>query len=115
MADNDEALETKPRFAWHANTKEECAKELGCDESLLTQGLTTAQAQERLTKYGPNKLTEKEKVTLLERIWNQIANVLVGILLFVALVSFIRALTATETDDIVSNWIQVGLILFVIT
>ena len=78
-------------------------------------GLTTAQAQERLAQYGPNKLTEKEKVTLLQRIWHQVANVLVGILVFVAVVSAVRAATATNNEDIVSNCIQVGLIMFVIT
>ena len=30
-------------------------------------GLTTEQAQERLAKYGPNKLKEGEKPTLLQR------------------------------------------------
>ena len=30
------------------------------------EGLTTAQAQERLAKYGPNKLKEAEKPTLLQ-------------------------------------------------
>ena len=31
------------------------------------EGLTSAQAQERLAKYGPNKLKEGEKPTLLQR------------------------------------------------
>lgn len=52
---------------------------------------------------------------MLEKIWNQVANVLVGILLFVAIVSAIRAATADNSQVILTNWIQVGLILFVIT
>ena len=32
-----------------------------------SDGLTTAQAKERLEKYGPNKLKEAEKPTLLQR------------------------------------------------
>ena len=84
-------------------------------ENLLSTGLSTAQAQQRFEKYGPNKLSEKEKVTLLQRIWAQVANVLVGILVFVAVVSAIRAATADVGEDVVTNTIQVGLIVFVIT
>ena len=43
-------------------------------------------------------MSEKEKVTLLQRIWNQVANVLVGILVFVAIVSAVRAGTATISE-----------------
>ena len=43
-------------------------------------GLSTGKAQELLKIYGPNQLTEKKKKTLLERIWGQVNNVLVGIL-----------------------------------
>ena len=51
------------------------------------KGLSTAQASELFKQYGPNELTEKKKKTLLERIWNQVNNVLVGILAVVAVVS----------------------------
>jgi len=40
---------------------------------------------------------------------------LVSILVFVAIVSGIRAATAEETQNKITNWIQVGLIVFVIT
>lgn len=103
------------QFPWHASTKEECYKELGLDESLPRTGLSTADAAARLAKYGPNKMTEKEKVTIWQRIWAQVANVLVGILVFVAVVSAARAATADNTDDVITNSIQVGLIVFVIT
>lgn len=105
----------KPDTPWHSMTLEAVYKELGKDPSLKKSGLTTAEANERLERYGENKLSEKRQVTLLERIWKQVANVLVGILVFVAVVSAIRAATATDGDTILTNWIQVGLILFVIT
>jgi Ca2+-transporting ATPase len=111
----DTADERPPPYPWHANSKADCYKELGCADNLQAVGLTTADAQKRLETYGPNKLSEKEKVTLLQRIWHQVANVLVGILVFVAVVSAIRAATADESTVIVTNTIQVGLILFVIT
>ena len=109
----EEAVEEVPRYPWHAHTREECYKELGVESNVLSVGLTTDDAKTRLAKYGPNKLTEKEKVTLLQRIWNQVANVLVGILVFVAIVSLARAVTSTTSENIVSNSIQVGLIVFV--
>jgi Ca2+-transporting ATPase len=102
-------------YPWHAKTADECFQELGCKNDHLTTGLTTEEANARLQKYGENKLSEKEKVTLLQRIWNQVANVLVGILVFVALVSAIRAATIETTDGKITNTIQVCLIIFVIT
>jgi hypothetical protein len=53
-------------------------------------------------------------VTLCERIYHQLANVLVGILVFVAAVSAVRAATADKSEDVLTNSIQVGLIIFVI-
>lgn len=102
-------------FPWHASSKEDCFRQLECSNDILKAGLTSAEATARLEKYGSNILAEKEKVTLLQRIWKQVANVLVGILVFVAIVSAIRAATAEETQNKITNWIQVGLIVFVIT
>jgi magnesium-transporting ATPase (P-type) len=103
------------QFPWHASTQDECFKELGLDDTLPSKGLTTEDAASRLTKYGRNQMTAKEKVTLLQKIWDQVANVLVGILVFVAVVSVVRAATADNADDVTTNSIQVALIVFVIT
>jgi magnesium-transporting ATPase (P-type) len=110
-----EVEEKKVPFPYHAKSKEEVFKELNCADNILSQGLTSEDAKARLSKYGTNQMSTKAKVTLCKKIYDQIANVLVGILIFVAIVSVARALTATTTDNIVSNWIQVGLIVFVIT
>lgn len=99
---------------FHAKTAKECFHELDCSENLLQEGLTTAEASKRLEKFGYNKLTEKTKVTLLQRIWKQIANVLVAILVIVAIVSLVRAVTTTVSEEIVTDWIQFGLIVFVV-
>jgi magnesium-transporting ATPase (P-type) len=79
------------------------------------KGLSTTQASELLKQYGLNQLTEKKKKTLLERIWGQVNNVLVAILVVVAIVSAAKATTAKTTEDAVTNWLEVGLIIFVIT
>jgi len=112
---NDTGLPVKSLFPWHARSKEECFHELACPADHYKKGLTTEEAKRRLEKYGYNKLSEKEKVTLLERIWKQVANVLVGILVFVAVVSAIRAATVEDNESKVTNTIQVVLIFFVIT
>ena len=102
--------EVRNEPAWHALSKEEVFVELSVSENIRREGLTTAEAAKRLEQYGPNQLSEKEKVTLLQKIWNQVNNVLVGILVFVAVISAIRAVT----DDPVTNSIQVGIIVGVI-
>jgi magnesium-transporting ATPase (P-type) len=91
-------------------TKAEVFAKLDLPDDIRKKGLTTEQAQARLVKYGENKLSEKRKVTLLEKIWHQVNNVLVLILVIVAVVSVVRAFT----DDPLTNWIQVGIIVGVI-
>lgn len=111
-------VDRSQQFPWHAKTKEECFKELGCAENLNRVGLTSADAASRLEKYGYNQMTGKEKVTIWQKIWHQVANVLVGILIFVAVISAIqavRSMLANDTENIITWWIQVFLIVFVIT
>lgn len=112
--DTGVAAEQIRTFPYHARTTEECFQQLGCSSNVMKEGLTSADAAARLQTFGPNKLSEKEKVTLCKRIYDQIANVLVGILIFVAVVSLARAVTSHTVDEIVSNWIQIALIVFVI-
>jgi magnesium-transporting ATPase (P-type) len=76
--------------------------------------LTEEEAKQRLEKYGPNKMTSGKRKTMLERIWNQLNNVLVLVLVIVAVVSGVRAAFATIFDIILTNWIQVGIIVGVI-
>jgi magnesium-transporting ATPase (P-type) len=107
-------------FPFHASTKEECFKHLGVSDTVMhhRSGLTDIEAADRLQHYGSNKLSEKEKVTIWQRIWHQVANVLVGILVFVALVSAGQAIRFATVEpnkqNVITNWIQVALIAFVI-
>jgi len=110
----DEEVKDVP--PWHAMENEAVFEALGCGADHEKKGLTSKEAAARIEKYGYNKLSEKEKVTLLERIWAQVANVLVGILVFVAVVSAFRAVFNGGDPEIrLTNWIQVGLIVTVIT
>jgi magnesium-transporting ATPase (P-type) len=123
-------------FPFHAVTKEDCYKYLEVgdidnnsnddsnDDALLSSpyqqlGLTTAQAQERLDQYGPNQLSSRTQKTIWQRIWYQIANVLVAILVVVSVVSAAQAIrfatmTPPDQENVVTNSIQVALLVSLI-
>jgi Ca2+-transporting ATPase len=112
MAEEVVAVDPLP---WHTMTKEEVYKELDLKDDILTTGLTDAEAEERLEKYGYNKLTEKEKETIWQKIWNQINNVLVLILFIVAVISLISAfIIPNDINPRYTNFIQIAIILGVI-
>lgn len=115
-------FETAEREAvsWHALTYDESILKLRCNENLLQTGLSSDEAAKRLEEYGPNKISEQEKETIWQKIRKQIADVLVCILVLIALVSAARAIVEQVRPDsnnqtILTNWIQVGLIILVIT
>mmetsp|Transcript_15323 Transcript_15323/g.34358 ORF Transcript_15323/g.34358 Transcript_15323/m.34358 type:complete len:1069 (-) Transcript_15323:151-3357(-) len=109
-----------PTISWHSLTVAETVEKLGRNPNLPEVGLTSEEAKELLEKHGPNAMTAAEKETIWMKIYHHLANVLVMILLTVAAVSCARAIVEMkrETKDsttILTSWIQVGLILFVIT
>ena len=85
------------------------AEEVLHDLDVSTEGLTTEQAQERLAKYGPNKLKEAEKPTLLQRFLTQLKDPMLIILLIAAAVSAVTGMLAGE-----SEWAEVIIILAVV-
>lgn len=124
MGKDAEAVDATPErevVSWHALSVDECITRLRCDADLCKAGLTSAQAAERLEQYGPNKMSEAEKETLCQKIWKQVANVLVCILVVVAVVSAARAIVEQVAvaepngTTILTSWVQVGLITTVIT
>ncbi len=62
-----------------------------------TNGLTQGEAAQRMGKYGPNKLAEGKKVTLLQRFLQQLSDPMIIILLVAALVSGITAAYSGES------------------
>jgi len=124
MAPKDiENTEDAPKadiISWHALTVEETVQRLRCKETLVSEGLTDAEAAQRLEEYGPNRMTEAEKETIWQKIWKQVANVLVCILVVVAVVSAARGIVEQVRENpnsttILTSWVQVGLIVTVIT
>ena len=60
-------------------------------------GITSSEAKTRVETCGPSQLTEKKRKSLLRRIWEQVNNVLVAILVFIAVFSSAKAATAKDT------------------
>ena len=85
------------------------AAEVLQDLGVGAEGLTTEQAQERLAKYGPNKLKEAPKPTLIQRFLTQLKDPMLIILLIAAGVSALTGMLAGE-----SEWAEVIIILAVV-
>lgn len=68
---------------YYLKEKEEVLKEQGTTE----QGLTPAEARARLEKYGPNKLAERKRKSLLAKFFGEMANPMVLVLIAAALIS----------------------------
>ncbi|MEG6504367.1 cation-translocating P-type ATPase [Nitratidesulfovibrio sp. 1201_IL3209] len=69
---------------WHAMTTDDVARTLDTDPA---RGLSAAQAEERLTRHGPNELTHEERPSPLRMFLGQFANVLIVILLAAVVLS----------------------------
>lgn len=67
--------------------------------SSRTEGLSDAQAQERLAEYGPNRLRAKKKKSNLQRFLEQFKDVMILILIAAAVVSFVVACNGHDTSE----------------
>ena len=74
-----------------------------------TNGLSQAEAQKRLEKYGPNKLKEGKKPTLLQRFFAQLKDPMLIILMVAAAVSALTGMLSGE-----SEWAEVIIIVAVV-
>ena len=85
------------------------AREVLTELGVGPEGLSSQQAQERLAKYGPNKLKEGAKPTLLQRFLAQLRDPMLIILLIAAGVSALTGMLAGENE-----WAEVIIILAVV-
>ncbi|MFE7376987.1 cation-translocating P-type ATPase [Bacillus cereus] len=69
---------------WYSKTKDQIVTDFKTNEQI---GLKADSVNERLKQFGPNELTAKQKRTLWQRIFAQINDVLVYVLLIAALIS----------------------------
>ena len=78
-------------------SKEKVLKEVGSSE----KGLTSAEAGQRLGKYGYNRIEEGKKVTIFQRILAQISNPMVLILIAAAVISgIVSRLSGESLSDV---------------
>ena len=77
---------TQEQQKWYAMTPEEVARQLKVDPA---KGLSTAEAQQRLTQYGPNELAAGKKESGLQAFLRQYKDLMQIILLVAAAVSLI--------------------------
>lgn len=89
----------------YTQSTNEVLQSLGVEAS----GLTNDQARERLKQYGPNKLKETEKPSLMQRFMAQLKDPMLIILLIAAGVSALTGMLAGE-----SEWAEVIIILTVV-
>ncbi len=90
-------------------TYTQSAEEVLLDLGVGAEGLTSAQAKERLEKYGPNKLKEAEKPTLLQRFIAQLKDPMLIILMAAAGVSALTGMLSGHNE-----WAEVIIILTVV-
>jgi P-type Ca2+ transporter type 2C len=73
------------------------------------EGLTSKEAEKRLEKYGPNRLKEEEKPSLLKRFFEQLKDPMLIILMIAAVVSAITGMVSGE-----GGWADVIIIMVVV-
>ena len=82
-------------FMWHTKAQDDSAKELNVD---VRSGLSESEVQARMQKYGPNRLSERKKRTVLQRFLSQLKSPLIYILMAAALIA---ALLGETTDTVI--------------
>ncbi len=85
---------------WHALGVHDATQALETDAQA---GLTSAEAKRRLAEYGPNELKEEPPPTFFERLWNQLTDFVVMILLVSAVIS-----------AILGDWIEAAAIMSIV-
>jgi magnesium-transporting ATPase (P-type) len=96
--DSEEAVTAA--VPWHNQTAEETVRRL---ETRADRGLSPEEARQRLEQYGPNRLPEAQRESVLIRFLKQFHNVLIYVLLVAAVVT-----------ALLGEWIDTGVILAVV-
>ena len=74
------------------------------EQQTTAEGLSSAEAERRREKYGPNKLKDAEKPSLIQRFFNQLKDPMLIILMIAAAVSALTGVLSTVT-----GWVSNGI------
>jgi len=85
---------------WHALNVQDAVQALQADGH---NGLSPAEAKQRLEQYGPNELEEKAPPTFWDRLWNQLTDFIVIILIVSAVIS-----------AVLGDWIEAVVIMAIV-
>ena len=89
--------------AWHTMTPGQACAALKSD---LTQGLSPGEVKLRLEEQGPNELNKTPRTPLLRRLWEQLKDPMILVLLAAAAVSYL----ASRGED----WLDTVIILLIV-
>ena len=97
------------------------AEEVLQELAVTSDGLTTAEAQVRIAKYGPNQLKQAEKATWFQRFMAQLKDPMLIILMIAAVVSaattvidFLQLPEPRDFGHLTEGLVEVGIILVVV-
>jgi Ca2+-transporting ATPase len=96
---------------WQSRTIADTIGELS---SSAQEGLSSAEAAKRLAQYGPNQLKEKPKPSFLQRLWNQLNNFLIMILIVAAVISVVIGIGHYRQSGDTSEFIEAFAIMAII-
>jgi Ca2+-transporting ATPase len=96
--------------AWHSLSAEAVLEHLKVHEN----GLTSAEANERLTQYGPNQLTEKPRPGFLAMLWDQINSFVVWLLIAAAVISGLIGWNEYVHSGDTTEFVETGAILAIV-
>ncbi len=96
---------------WHALSVETAVQKLTTD---VRNGLTTAEAKKRLETHGFNELEEKKPPTFLERLWEQLTDFIVLILIASAIISFILGISEYRESGEIIEFVESGAIIAIV-
>ena len=101
-------MDTKSRY--YDMSSSDVLKELGTSEN----GLSSAEAAERLSKYGPNKLAEAEKTSMIAKFIKSLADPMIIMLLVAALVQAVVTVIEAGGKPSIGDFTDVFVILLVV-
>jgi Ca2+-transporting ATPase len=91
---------------WHSLTTDDTLKRLGT----RAEGLTAAEAAERLARFGRNEITRRKPVSPLRLLLKQFANFFVLVLLFAAVLAYAVSFLPGESGRMLTAFFILGII-----